>query len=69
MLLCESSLDLNFPPFSKHLCSRGFVEFHVIKVAHLLKIAATTDNWTPGNGWVTCTRTYTVSNGIKRVKY
>ena len=32
-LLCESSLDLNFPPFSEHLCSRGFVEFYVMKVA------------------------------------
>ena len=28
-LLPESSLDLNFPPFSEHLCSRGFVEIYV----------------------------------------
>ena len=24
------------PPFSGHLCNRGFVEFYVMKVAHLL---------------------------------
>ena len=35
--LYESSLDLNFPPFSDHLCNRGFVEFYAMKVANLLQ--------------------------------
>ena len=36
-MLRESSLDLNFPPFSERLCCRDFVEIYVIKVAHLLQ--------------------------------
>ena len=51
-LLHESSLDLNFPPFSEHLCIRGFVELYLmLKFEIALYLVLTDLEWLNKNHW------------------